>query len=391
MTPAESAAPCPCGSGYPYDACCGVVDRVAGKAFTISQDGAAILPAPPEPLRRAVENIASQPDLFPARIDFGQNHVLWIKMSPRWYGASVFLDANRIKGTCRLESSLDFLRQAGDRAPWRPTAFIFHTAFCGSTLMSQTLAAAYSCLPLREPDALGNLMYLLRSKTASDADKAAWLERVLRVLSRRFDNGAPVVIKANDYANAMLRDLLHARPDAPVLFMYTPLADFVAGCLKANNRKAWIRDRCGIVKTVGRDVLPLPGELRISEADYPLMAAVYWSYNIAAYLQALADNGARLRALEFSDMLAAPETTIAATARYFGLQPAAETTLADAIQAQFGKYSKNTEYRYSPRQRENELARLRGSFAAEIAAAEQLARRLLAERYPAGRLPNELA
>jgi hypothetical protein len=107
-------------------------------------------------------------------------------------------------------------------------------------------------------------------------------------------------------------------------------------------------------------------------------------------LRAAAEHDARLRALDFSHMLAAPEATIAATAHFFGLSPVPGATLAGVIEAQFGVYSKNAEFRYSPRQRENELTRLRAKFSAEIAVAEQCARRLLAERHPAGTLPNEI-
>lgn len=341
------------------------------------------------PVRAAIKNVSTRPDLFPAHINFFNDHVLWIKMSPRWYDESVFLDAVRAKGLYHVESDVQFLRVACDRTERRSSAFIFHTAFCGSTLMSQTLAGAYRNLPLREPDALGNLMYLLRSKTETDQSKSEWLDRILRILSRRYDDDAPAVIKANDYANGLLLDVLRARPDAPVLFMYTPLAEFVAGCLKTDNRRTWIRDRYSIVMASGSDLLPLDSP-QLSDDAHAEMAAVYWSYNIATYLRARREFSTTLRGLEFNHMLAAPAATVAAAASFFGLNPQPGARLADVIQSQFGVYSKSAEFRYSPQQREDEIKRLTGKFSDEIAAAEKFARMLLAELYPAARLPGEI-
>ncbi len=384
--------PCPCDSGFAYGACCGAADQNSRPPFPISApiSGAAHANLPAA-LRAAVDTAATRPDLFLARINFQHQRTLWIKMSQQWYDESVFLDVNRGLGTCRLESDLAFLAAIGDQVPWRPTMFIFHTAFCGSTLMSQTLARAYRSLPLREPDALGNLMYLLKSNTEPAASKALWIERVLRILSRRYQADTPVVVKANDYANGLMNHVLQARADAPVLFMYTPLAEFVVGCLKADNRRAWIRDRYSIVKAVGTDILPLPDTPILADDAYAEMAAIYWADNISAYLRAQPRYHTTLRSLAFHHLLAAPNDMIAATAGFFSLTERPGVSLAHVIQTSFGVYSKNAEFRYSPRQRENEMARHSAKFAPEITTAEQVARKLLGSRYPDAPLPGEIA
>ncbi len=390
MTLTGTALPCPCNSGFDFSACCGSADRAATPQFTISAPDDAVTPAPTPPLESAVRNVANAPDLFPARIAFQQNEVLWIKMSPDWYHASVFLDAARIKGACRVTSALDFLRRTGARTPWHRTGFIFHTAFCGSTLMSQLLATAYRSLPLREPDALGNLMYLVKSKTTPESEKSAWMNTVFHILSRRYDENTPVVIKANDYANALISPLLSWRREIRVLFMYTPLAEFVTGCLKAENRKTWVQDRVRIVRAIGGETLSIPDSLVIGEEDYAEMAAVYWSYNIAAYLESLRGRESQLRSLEFSDMLADPESTVLAAARLFELPPSPDISLKSAIESHLKVYSKNSDFSYSPQQRKNEIARLCTKFAPEIERAEKCARTLLGSIYPDGRLPGAL-
>lgn len=379
----DPVAPCPCGSGLAYAACCNP-ERTACAAIELNAD-ANLTPE----LRAAVNNIAQRPELFLANINFARQRALWVKMSRRWYDDSVFLDPPRILGRCALESDLAFVRTAAECATWQPSAFIFHTAFCGSTLLSQALASAYRCLPLREPEALGSLMYYLKSPTATDADKHAWLDRILRLLARRDAPESPVVVKANDYSNGAMRDVIRYRAEIPVLFMYTPLAEFVAASLRADNRLAWLEDRYAIVQNEIPRLLDV--ELpKVEKGAYADMAAAYWCYNVATFQRARAERPDQVRSLDFNRMLADPPSVIAACARFFKLDPVPGADLAAVVAKLFGVYSKNSGYRYSPRQREDDLALLLERFAGEVATAEFVARELMGETYPDAGLPGAL-
>ena len=156
--------PCPCESGLPNSQCCGVPDRAAINAdilVNISADDSTIQHRLTPQLRAALNNITTLPDFFPARINFFDDKAFFVKMSPRWFRESVFLDPARIKGTCVIESNLKWLQTAADQTAWNPTGLIFHTAFCGSTLMAQAVDALFNCLPLREPEVLGNVLFYI--------------------------------------------------------------------------------------------------------------------------------------------------------------------------------------------------------------------------------------
>jgi hypothetical protein len=212
----------------------------------------------------------------------------------------------------------------------------------------------------------------------------------VRLLARRYEPDAPAIIKANDYANGLIEDVLGCRSDIPVLFMYTPLAEFVVGCVKAENRRSWIRDRYSTIRTGAARLLPVPPALAVDDNAVAEMASVYWSYNIALYLAARRVAPDRLRSLDFNRMLERPREMVDASAAFFGLASLPATDGADRMAALLGVYSKNPEFRYSPEQRRNELDRSFRKYATEIEAAERLARVLLAEHYPDNSLPGRL-
>ena len=235
MATPEMHEPCPCDSGLRYEQCCGVVNRTAGNADIVARltNNGSIetngqLTAQ---MDTALNTFETTPDLFPARIDFFERKTWFVKMSPQWYSESVFLDPGRIRGSCVIEVELERLQQMTQGIAWQPSAYIFHSAFCGSTLMAQALDAIFSCLPLREPEVLGNLQTFISPQTKNtEQQKNDWLDRILRLLSRRYISNQKTVIKTNDFANPMMIKLLDCPRDIPILFMYTPLPEFVAAC-----------------------------------------------------------------------------------------------------------------------------------------------------------------
>jgi hypothetical protein len=388
---------CPCDSGLLYAQCCGTPDRAAVNAeilATISENRNDQNNLTPQ-LRKALDSITTLPDFFPARINFFDDKAFFVKMSPRWYSESVFLDPARIKGTCVIQTDLNWLRTATDQIPWLPATMIFHTAFCGSTLMAQALDALFNCLPLREPEVLGNVLFYINAKNPNaqngdKLDKETWLERVMRLLSRRYEPQQGVVIKANDYANPLMIDLLQWRKDLPLLFMYTPLKEFLAGCLKAENRHDWIRGRYKAIATVASGIFDNQAITCLDDNSLGEMAAVYWSYNIALYYKAWQLSEQNIHSLDFNTMLAKPLPSIEACGKLFGLQPRSNVDPANEIDKLLGVYSKNSKFKYSPQQRFEDIQRTLDKYTAQSQSAECLARHLLQKEYPDDGLPGGL-
>lgn len=382
---------CPCDSGFDYGDCCGKQDRTQPHVVaTVTAAGVNAAEPLTSQIQAALEHIRTDPTLFPARINFVEGQAYFIKMSPRTYQDSVFMDPGRIKGSCIIQSDLAWLQHISDVIPVQRSAFIFHTAFCGSTLMSQALDAVFHTLPIREPELLGNLLMYLRNPANSAEDKNAWYRRVMALLSRRFEARNPAVIKGNDYANPVMLAMIERHADSPMLFMYTPLQEFLAGCLKADNRKQWIAQRYTALRLPIIRQLGLGADFTLDDDAYGELAAVYWAYNIALFQQAYRAAPASVRSLEFSTMLENPAFAVARCGEWFGLQAIEGVKFEEALAPLLGVYSKNSNFSYSAAQRELDLVRILDAHPAELASAEALARTLLGADYPQGALPGGL-
>ena len=391
-TKQTNGTPCECGSGFFYSQCCGVEGRTALTADVfayVSQQGVTSEDAMTVELQQAIYSVIDTPELFPARVNLFDGKAWFVKMSPTTYRESVFLDPARMKGSCIIETDLDWLHDVCENIRWQPTSFIFHSAFCGSTLMSQVLGTVFNCLSLREPEILNSMLVYNRSQVSTE-DKSFWFDSLQRLLSRRFTPDQPVVVKANDFANPVMLDLMNWDPEIPVLFMYTPVKEFIAGCLKAQNRKEWIKQRYDSVKPVLNAVLDEKLLEAVDEADYGQLAATYWSYNMGLYLKVLENNGAHIYSLDFNDMLASPYDTITRCGKLFGLKQPKNVDFTGAIDELMGVYSKNSKLKYSPETRLEELKKQSSQFSKEQVSGEKIARTLLGDDYPEERLPGNL-
>jgi hypothetical protein len=392
-----TAPPCPCESGLDHDKCCGVVGGSAVKAdltASINSQGVVDNDKLTPQIVTAIENIGVTPDLFPARFDFARKQVLLVKMSPRWYRKSTFLEPNRVSGHSALSADLEWLNKTATAINWQPTSFIFHTAFCGSTLMTQALDSMFNCLALREPQALNQLLVYRRSTAPSHRDfdyvNDAAYSTALRLLSRRYNPGQGVVAKANDHANAMMLELIRWRSNIPMLFMYTPVSQFLVGCLRAPNRREWIFDRYKLMRPLAEKLLGFGDELVIKDDDYGEMSALYWSYNIALYYQAREHSNAQLHSLDFNVMLSDAKKSVEACAKVFALNALENVNPDQELERLFGVYSKDTNFKYSPQQRESSIEKTLNDNQAHLDAAEALAKKLLGERYPYEHLPGAI-
>lgn len=394
MNSLKTEQDCPCESGRPFSECCGVEGRTALTADILARlddEGNVSEGSLSEQLTTSINQTSTSPDMFFARYNFLEERAYMVKMSPQFYRDSVFLDPGRIKGTCVVEVNFKWLESITDGIELHKMPMIFHTAFCGSTLMSQALHAAFDVLSLREPECLSNLLELFRSPLKAEDFKQHWLDIVLKLLAKRYQPKTVTVVKTNDYSNPMMIEVLNRYHQIPALFMYTPLDEFVAGCLKSKSRRDWVKGRY-------KSTLPHVGQLFAQELDttsigdqaYTEMAALYWSYNVALFLKSWRSHPEQIRSLDFNDMLIDPLQAIEACGNWFGLEKSKDADAKEKVAALFGVYSKNSRMTYSPQQRRDDIQQQLADHTDGLDKAERLAHQLLGDDYPRAGLPAAL-
>ena len=393
MSIIKSEQCCPCESGRLNADCCDVEGRTAlnaGILAKLDDEGNVLEGELTEHLTASVKLAPTSPDMYFARYNFLEERAYMVKMSSQNYQDSVFLDPGRIKGTCVIEPSFKWIELVTAPIAIQNMPLIFHTAFCGSTLMTQALNAMFNILPLREPEPLSNLLELFRSPLRDENYKNYWLGTVLKLLSKRYESEAVTIVKTNDYSNPMMIEILNRYSEMPSLFMYTPLDEFVAGCVKAPNRRDWIKSRYQSTVLHTNRIFTNADSSPIGEQDYCDMAAYYWSYNIALFLQSWRDHPERIRSLDFNTMLSNPIQAIETCGNWFGLEKSKDAHVADKLDALFSVYSKNSLMTYSPQQRREDIQNQLADYSDELEKAKQLARQLLGNDYPDTRLPAAL-
>jgi hypothetical protein len=151
-----------------------------------------------------------------------------------WVGAKRFTDPffdHTINACMRLPFSVLFRPQTsiewlGDRHKatpgLEPRGFIFHMSRCGSTLVSQMLAALEGSVVLSEAGPIDAVLRAqFRDPSLGDAQRTEWLRWIISALSqRRNGDETHLFIKFDSWSTLELPLIHRAYPDVPWIFVY---------------------------------------------------------------------------------------------------------------------------------------------------------------------------
>lgn len=121
-----------------------------------------------------------------------------------------------------------------------PVHFLFHSAYCASTMLAQALDQPGIATSLSEPVLL-NDMVGWRRRGASPRDHGRVMDDALAMLGRGFDAGEAVVIKPSNIFNPLARGALMLRPNARAILLHAPLRPFL---LSVARKGMWCRLWC---------------------------------------------------------------------------------------------------------------------------------------------------
>lgn len=234
------------------------------------------------------------------------------------------------------------LADATAHAPPRaPLHFLFHSAYCCSTLLAAAMDIPGVAMGLKEPVLLNDLIGW-RHRGAKGPEVARVLDASLHLLARPFGPDEAVVIKPSNLINPLIPAIMGLRSDARALLLHAPLEPYLTSIARKGMwGRLWVRD---LFQKLVREGMIEP--LGIAPSDYLgltdiQVAAVGWLAQQRQF-QTLCDQlGARVATLDSETLVARPAESLAGLARLFGLALDDAAVAAIATGPVFARDAKN--------------------------------------------------
>lgn len=325
------------------------------------------------------------------------NTALFLPMSRQTYADTSFLDARTIPTDGRafrvsLGAVLD--RFQSELPPLRATGFIFHTAFCGSTLLARALDKPGASLAYKEPFLLHQLAEARRlgvpeAMPAPDGSAPELIRMATALLSRTFAPAEVPIVKVTDSCGNLARELLEAHPGSSGILLHFHLGDFIVAMLKRPRRRAYMR------RMTGRAAIDLRNDpdlasIKPDSLSDPQAAAYVWLALMRQYIALLEDQNLDVRSLDARVFYENPAQTIAAAARLFGIDILDAEARSIAVGPVFTRDAKNPAKPFDARAKRRSLEQQRQDLADEVAAGVAWSKRITAGRPIPDPLPRPL-
>ncbi|HEY1709315.1 MAG TPA: hypothetical protein VGG10_13695 [Rhizomicrobium sp.] len=270
----------------------------------------------------SVNNVVGDPHWFPVDLDRARQELLFVRVGRSTLASLPFLtsdvwDVSQLD-YCRIRLAEIFTLR-GD-TPSTEANFVWHTAFCCSTLLSRVLDSCGHNLSLREPAVLTRLADLKREGVFSrNAANARVPAIVLNLLGRTFPNEANVTIKASNATNALLPEVTHAT-SGKMLFLYSDCRSFLAALIRRGQEGMTYARRlfAGILGD-GNAQAEWPIDKLFQMSDLQI-GALAWHMQIAQFNRVWPLLGpSRAVSLDCDAFLLSPASTLMRLDAFFGL------------------------------------------------------------------------
>jgi hypothetical protein len=219
-----------------------------------------------------------------------------------------------------------------------PIHFVFHSAYCCSTLLANACDAQGVASSFKEPVILNDLVGW-RHRGGPPAQIGEVLDQSLRLLARPFADGEAAVVKPSNLLNGLATAMLTLRPQAGALLLHAPLGVYLGSIAgKGMWGRLWVRDLLMKQLKDGLIDLAFQPEDHLLQTDLQV-AAVGWLAQQQLFARLAEQYPGRVRTLDSEILLARPREALAAIDRLFGLkrEPAA---LEETVARVFSRHAK---------------------------------------------------
>jgi hypothetical protein len=322
-----------------------------------------------------LDAIAASPRFYPTELKL-EDHppaISFVEVGQDTYRRSSFLD-HRMHREPKQKTLLCDARGLLDRyrgAPESHVGFIFHIAYCCSTLLARYLELLPGTFVLKEPFIPTQLAELNRvpwpSESGFDSKDATRLS--VHLMARTFDPHDRVVAKLADQCNAIAGALMAASMPSPearrAVFLGLELRSFLLAGLKTDQRRAWVRRRAELA---AQDVAPsLLTDTDPKTLDDARACAYLWLAHGVLLQKLIAEVGPdRILVVDGESISDNPDHAVREIAEWLGLSPS-DSGLRTAIGDQTaGRYSKDPSQEFSREHRQADLAAVYAKFGSEV-------------------------
>jgi hypothetical protein len=234
----------------------------------------------------------------------------------------------------------------------RDARWIFHIGHVGSTLVARLLGELDGVLSVREPRFLRDIALLPNQERTEYGSAAQGL------FSRTFGDGEVALVKATSFVSEIAPELVP--PGERALFMYATPRNYVASILAGENsvKELAALELSRSQRMSGR--VTLPPSRTTAEA-----AAAAWACEMTALESAVERmEGRQIAWADFDAMLAEMAAELERLAQFLGFTT--DGIEAIATGPLISRYSKATEFEYSPALRRDLIAEADASHTADI-------------------------
>lgn len=199
-----------------------------------------------------------------------------------------------------------------------PLHFLFHSAYCASTMLAQALDQPGIATSLSEPVLL-NDMVGWRRRGAAPRDHGRVMDYALALLGRSFVAGEAVVVKPSNIFNPLARGALMLRPQARAILLYAPLRTFLLSVARKGMWcRLWCRELLEGYLADGYVQLGFDARDYFRQSDLQV-AAVGWLAQQQAFAALLDWAPGRIASLDSETLTGAPVAAVVAAMDHLGL------------------------------------------------------------------------
>lgn len=299
-------------------------------------------------VKNDLQSVISDAEWLPSHWDARAGTLGFVHVARAGHGGLTFL-ADEYLGPANLPAvtlPVTELAAAGPPPRALPPHFIFHSAFCCSTLLARALDVPGAAMALKEPQVLNELAGGARTRSL----KGDVFNLVLALLSRPFAPSERIVVKPSNVVNLLAPALMNANEGSRALFLHAPLPRFLRSiAAKGLFGRRWARRLFAqLLADTGLEFgFGSSEQFELSDLQ---AAALAWLMHHAQGSALVRDFPERVGALDSETFLGRRADTLEALFRHFDIPLGREQAEEIAAGPAFATHSKELGRKFDPEQ-----------------------------------------